>query len=344
MTAGALQTSGGMRTATTRKDGLLKHSPQFTLDLLPEFFSDMPGLPFAYLPGAAHDKCVDLVLSNVKRWMNIPGTELIAHHDDSTLAGLAVLCPLGWDSAIYGVPMARVAAFYVRSGTAEVKTREALVERLIETAHKKGYVHMDYQADLNDLKSAHAFCSNSFGIMATHLSIVWDLKRPVARPSGHVTVKEALPEDAECVGALAARAMPPFNRFSADPSLLHKAGEVFRQWGENTVRGYANKVHISLIEGAPVGYCAWKAVPDSEKMLGISILGLELTAVLQDARGRGALRHMVYEGLSWAREAGYRYAFVMTHALNTGMQRVCEGILGGKVLAARHSLHWHCRR
>lgn len=299
-------------------------------------------LPLAYLPGVNVTACAEMQRHVIESRMAQLDREAFAVNSGGRMTGLALLEPLAWDSSLYGFPMARISVLHAHPGTDEFAAKRSLVRAVLGRAKEHGYRFLDTQAHVADLKSAHALSAEGFRCMDTHVAIVWDLTKALpAPPKTEAVIVDAVPEDYAELTRVSGMSYAPYSRFAVDDDLPRdKAEEVFRQWAGNSLRGYADRVQLARIDGVVVGFCTWRVHKLSERFLGLRFANLDLTGVLPQARGKGVLTAMVHDGLRCLQERGVQYAEVLTHALNTGMQRGCFQ-MGGKTLSARHGFHWH---
>lgn len=299
-------------------------------------------LPLDYLPGVSREGCVALQLHTLQRKVNRGDVAAFAAMDDGLAVGLAVLEPLPWDSAILERTAGRVAALHVMPGARRRETTSALLGAVLDTSRKAGYACLDLQCHASDLASLHAACNRGFQVMATHLALVWDLSKPLPPcPGTPAVIVDARQDDVEALSDAAVRSVPPYSRFVVDDHFTREQiTEVFRQWSANSVRGYADRVQLARLDGEVAGYCTWRIHTTAAEFVGVRMANLDLTAVCPEARRKHVLTAMIHDGLRWLREQDIEYAEVLTHALNTGMQRA-GAYLGGNTLSARHSLHWH---
>lgn len=315
-------------------------SPEALTDLL--LHAD--GLSLRHLPGASQEACAALASETIADKFSGEGVDTWVATEGGQLRGIALLTPTPWDSGIYGMPMGRVAAFQVRAD-ASSDERAVLLRAVLESAEERGYVLCDFQVLARELLTLHGACEAGFRLVDTHVALVWDLAMEVpSLPDSLVSIVAARPEDAKAVGEMAAQAVPTLSRFVLDTNLPPgKAPEVFRQWAENSVLGYADHVDLARVGGHLAGYCTWRRHEASATHLGIRVANLDLTAVHPEYRRRHLLSLMVHKGLLRLQLQGFQFAEVLTHALNAPMIRACT-LLGARVLSARHGLHWHANK
>lgn len=320
--------------------GQVETVPREGLATLAPLVARAPWLPFAYLPGITTEQAT--------AWqMHLIDARLAADPDARLLvvggarpAGMLLLHPLPWDSTVLGFSKGRVALCVADDPAA----RRALLSAAVDQARSQGWAAMDLQGHVNDLDLASAAGAAGFRLIVTHLGMVWDLAKPLPEiaPAPGTTLREAGPTDADAVGAAAARAVDPNSRFALDAALPPgAAAQVFAAWGANGPRGYADLCHVAEQGDAVVGYCNWKRHRAAEALLGLGVANLDLIGTVPEARGGGVLTALAAAGLRHWQGEGLRYAEVVTHVLNTGMQRACGATLGARTMTARHTFHWH---
>ena len=299
-------------------------------------------LPLAHVPGAAQEDLARLQQDTLAVKLARGGAVGLGAFQDKSAAGLAVLDPLAWDSALYGERMGRVAALYAASGAEEEALHAALLANLLREAVERGYRCADLHLHVSDLAAVHAACRLGFRLMTTHVILGWDLRAPLpVAPNAPAELRDATEADVEGLMSVAAAAAPPYSRFLVDRQLPTERGrELFRQWAANSVRGYADRVVLACMDGVAVGYITWRIHPSAPASLGVRLANLDLTGVLPRARRQRVLTTLIHHGLDWLRSRGIDYAEVHTHALNTGMQRAATST-GARTLSARYCLHWH---
>jgi L-amino acid N-acyltransferase YncA len=297
-------------------------------------------LPFSHLPGVDAAQARGWQAHLVRqRLREDSGATLIATRAQHP-TGILLLHALPWDSGVLGLPMGRVAL----CAGADAETKHALLRAAVAHARVCGWQAMDVQVPVNDLDTLAAASAAGFRLLTTHLALVWDLREelPAIPDVAAARLRPATAADAEAVAEAARRAVDPNSRFLLDRALPAGAAErVFAAWGGNGPRGYADLTQVVERAGEVIGYCNWKRHTAAEAYLGCGVVNLDLIGTVPEARGGGVLTALAAAGLRHWQAAGLRHAEVVTHVLNTGMQRACGGILGARTLAARHTLHWH---
>ncbi len=300
-------------------------------------------LPLDYLPSAQPEAVQAMECAAVTAQFGRDDAHALAAWDgDGTLQGLAIVGPLEWETGLYGKPMARLRYFMVRDPHTADAVSEALLTAARELAEAQGYTYLDLQVRVDDLTPVNAAVRCGFRLVATHLTLVHDLSRPVPPcPPTPATIELGRPEDVDELEAMAARCVPPYSRYAVDPRLPRdKTPVVFGQWAANSVRGYAQLTLVARVDGVIAGYSAWRDNAAAAQYLGEKLAVSAVSSVVPEARRQNIFGAMLHACLQWHHERGYRYVEPVTHAINTGIQRASYS-LGGRTLAARHSLHWH---
>jgi len=310
-------------------------------DALEQLLLQCTRLPLDYLPTCTHGMAAKLQAHQLAEKSAHDDVVMLGAYEEATLTGLALLEPLSWDSAQYGLAMGRIGAFHLAAG-ARSETAAHLLSAILKESRRMGWQFIDFQPHASELTAINAACSLGFQLVSTTLGLAWDLSRILpARPESFVRLRTATREDAEAVGVAAYAAIDPFSRFACDPKLgVAKAPAIFQAWARNSVLGYADRVAIAEGDDNIVGYCTWRKHRGAESILGLGHVNLDLTAVREEARGRHALSALMHEGLAHWQEQGLTTAEVVTHVLNGGMQRAAHRF-GAHAMTARHALHWH---
>jgi GNAT superfamily N-acetyltransferase len=312
------------------------------LATLPRLLQSQQFLPLNYLPGISQEQAAAALIDQILPKVENPDIDLVLATDEETLEGLVMIEPLPWDSGINGIHMGRVSMLYAAGDTREAAAiKLMLMQSAMQVAYNKGYQFLDFQPHVGDISSVQAASAMGFNVVGTCVCMVWDFSSGLDLVRSVRQVETATPADAPLLGEVSARSLDLHSRFVADPDLdPARAPEVFRQWAANAVQGYADHVNVIRTSDSLAGFTTWKFHKTLPKYGGRKMANLDLAAVVPEARRQGVLTALVQEGLRWLRQEEVPMAEVVTHVLNTGMQRAC-GQLGARTLAARHSMHWH---
>ena len=309
---------------------------------LPKLLQQQAYLPLSYLPGVTREQAAAVLIDQILPKVENPDVDIVLAAEDDALEGFVMVEPLPWDSGIYGMPMGRIAMLYATGVPEEAAAiKQMLMQSAMQIAHDRDYQFLDFQPHVGDITSIQAASAMGFDVIGTCLCMVWELHSyaDAAIPS----LKAATSADAAELGEAAAQAIDTFSRFALDPALdSAQTPEVFRQWATNSVNGYADRVNVVRSAAQISGFSTWKLHKTLPKYTPLQLANLDLAGVIPEARNKGILTSLVRDGLDWAREQEVPLAEVVTHVLNSGMQRAC-GQLGARTLAARHSMHWHAQ-
>jgi GNAT superfamily N-acetyltransferase len=195
---------------------------------------------------------------------------------------------LEWDSEHFGFPIARVLG----------STLDETAARLIdEWCAVHGVRCLYLLADTDDEESAATARANGYRPVDVRLTLRHDLDS-VPEPPPSIRIRDALPEDAPRLRALATRSHHD-TRFYHDPGFdRERCDELYATWVENGIHERERWMLVAVVDGAPVGYQL--IAPPAPG----GIARLVILAVDESQRGRGVGRALVCTGLRRARSSG----------------------------------------
>ena len=228
-----------------------------------------------------------------------------------------MLTSLEWDSAFFGLRLARVAgsALDARAATEAVGAgREQRLDCLSLLLPA---------ADGPSIAAAQAagFCL---------VDIRVTMERPgtaaVSVPSRTVAIRMQRPDDIPALEAIAGEAHRN-TRFSRDPRFPpERAADLYRTWIRQECGGAADQVLVSENDDAPTGYVSCHLGAG-----GLARIGL--FGVRSDQRGRGAGGALLAAALGWFDRAGHAGVSVVTQGHGVAAQRLYQraGFLTSRV-------------
>jgi hypothetical protein len=219
-------------------------------------------------------------------------------------SGVAVIARrLAWESAFFGLPMARIACLLGGEATA----RHAALNGCIDRIRQSGVRHISALTDAADVETAVLL--ERLGFRMTGGTVTY-IARPrkdsprLLRKLGNVRNLE--PGDGQEVIAIAEEAFRGFKgRFHMDPSLPRSRVEaLYTEWTRRCVSyEMADRVLVSEgRNGRLLGFIAVRRREPISTNSGVPIFGSGLAACRRDAPGAyfGLLHHIV----TWAHEQG----------------------------------------
>lgn len=229
------------------------------------------------------------------------------------------------ETARFGISAARV-------------TDPAASPRAIDRAALDAGVQMvTVRISANDLRRVHAFEEAGYRLMDTlvYYSRGLDNLPAMPPPPRGVSLRQALPEDAGAVAAVARNSFAGYmGHYHADPRLDPAAADAaYVEWAEtSTARASAaSPVLVAETDGVVVGFLALRSnAPDEMEVV--------LNAVEPALHGSGIYGSLIGKALSVARGRGCRQMVTSTQINNYPVQRVWSrlGFVHGRSLYTLH--------
>jgi GNAT superfamily N-acetyltransferase len=217
---------------------------------------------------------------------------------------------LPWDSAFFGVPVARVGG-----GTIDTE----ICGNVIEWCSSEAIRLLYFLAD--DHVPSWAVASNAgFRLVDIRVEMVLDRtwpRLPAAATVAGVLLREATTRDLEDLLPIA-ESVHTDSRFFADTTVPRdRAQALFAYWLRRSVeRAIADVVFVADLDGRAVAYLTAKVAD------GVGNIGL--VGVGEPARGRGVGLALVQRALEWFVASGAREVNVVTQGRNIMAQRVYQ--------------------
>lgn len=260
------------------------------------------------------------------------GCALLAEREGEVVAGL-VLQRRPWESAILGVPMARIPfAFAHGSGPDGQRAAQLAAAALLREArvvladwrirHCSALVPAEYTGFI------HALNEDRWLLVDSTLEMAWECGRTVEpEPDPRFTLRAAHEGDRETIAELARHAYMHSirTRYSADAGLSREAtGELYAEWVRQGVDGrFADVVVVAEADGRAIAFNTFKNEDALSRHTGIGFAAHGISAVDPAYRGLRMQPGMLYWLSEWQRERGGRYNFGRVLINNYVMQRAC---------------------
>jgi GNAT superfamily N-acetyltransferase len=259
-------------------------------------------------------------------------------------AGFCLVGTLPWESGILGKRMAAIKHIAASPGEHAARVSAGLVERAVAHARKTGYEFLSCKAHTNDMAVVHALERAGFLLVDTLLDFVVDLSLPEAlRPppvlAAGTTLRIADPSDRDELVSVASSSFATHSgRFQSDPRIEPDRGrEIYEQWIQACLDGWADWVVVADVDGRIAGYSAWKRPSDPETRHRIGLGHYSIGAVHPDFAGRGIFRALTHRGTTML--AGLATAIEGPTQVNNHLVQKAYQTLGWRVADARHSFH-----
>ena len=243
---------------------------------------------------------------------------------------------LAWDSAFFGLPMARLEY-------AIATRRDLLAEGLaaaLERFRADGIQHVSVRADVADIELVAALEDHGFRMMD---ALVTYTTRPHKEPPNPVRevghIRDFRAEDGPQLVQIATDAYRDFRgRFHLDPHIPDERCNAFYvEWAQQCLNGaMADTVLVSEgSDGQLLGFLAWRRREPVSSTGGVSVYGGGLGACRSDVPG--AYAGLIRAGTVWA-HARDGVAECQTQNYNFPTIRIYEAV-GAHYVRAEYTLH-----
>jgi ribosomal protein S18 acetylase RimI-like enzyme len=217
---------------------------------------------------------------------------------------------LPWDSAFFGIPIARV------NGEALDDAKAAAIDGWCGE-HAIGCVY--FQACADD--PATIRCAEKSGFDLVEMRMEYEhqemsrvMERKLLRPG--FEFREAIAADLPGLRSIARTSFTDA-RFYVDGRFPEeKCAGLYERWVEESCRGFADKVVVALQGVIPAGFITLK----KEGQIGrISLVGVDAKF-----RGRGVGQNLIRSAMEWALHEGLEGVRVITQGRNIPSQRLYQ--------------------
>lgn len=267
----------------------------------------------------------------------------LKHHDGIVLhvtsaegQSVAVSRTLAWDSAFFGLPMARV-DYLLASGREQVPPA---LEAVLDAMRTRGICHVSARTDVADIELTMLLESSGFRLMD---SLVTYTTRPRKEPPNPVRevgiIRDFKPEDGEELVRIASEAYRGFRgRFHLDPHISNERADAFYvEWARQSVAlTMADTILVSEgSDGRLLGFLAFRRREPVSSVGGVPVFGGGLGACRVDTPG--AYAGLIRAGTVWAHERD-GVAECQTQNYNFPTIRIYEAV-GAHYVRAEYTLH-----
>jgi hypothetical protein len=261
---------------------------------------------------------------------------LVLHVTSDDGPSVAVARTLAWDSAFFGLPMARL-DYLLAADRGQVEP--ALAAALAEM-RARGVRHVSARADVADIELTILLESHGFRLMD---SLVTYTTRPRKEPPNPVrevgVIRDFRANDADALVEIAAEAYRGFRgRFHLDPDISNERADAFYvEWARQSV-ALTMADTILVAEGSEhrlLGFLAFRRREPVSSVGGVPVFGGGLGACRRDTPG--AYAGLIRAGTVWAHERD-GVAECQTQNYNFPTIRIYEAV-GAHYVRAEYTLH-----
>jgi len=235
---------------------------------------------------------------------------------------------LDWDTTFFGFRVARV-----RGNTL---TQER-VRQMDAWCIRNGVRCLYFLARTDDADTAWLAGDNQFRLVDVRMTFEHRLPATVESARGDTVVRQTSVEDVACLQTIARQSYHD-TRFYFDPNFArHLCDSFYETWIKSSCKGYADRVLVAELDGAPAGYitCHLDKQPHTGE--------IGLVGVSDQARGRGIGRTLVISALEYLSTQGMQKVRVVTQGRNYAAQRLYQrcGFLTTTVQLWYHKWYVH---
>ncbi len=213
---------------------------------------------------------------------------------------------LEWDSAFFGVPIARIRAR---------RLTEALAERIDAWAAAQRIRCLYFLADVDDMPTVRIAEQHDYRLVNVQVTLEVSPNELIrAVPEAQMPdLRIAVPEDIPALRAIA-RGSFRGTRFYNDPEFCDaRCEELYATWIERSVQGWADCVYVVGPAGAPYGFVTCHR----DGRMG-------LLGVRADKRGCGYGLALCQAGIDWLVSRRPDSIRLITQGANVQMQRILQ--------------------
>lgn len=303
----------------------------------------LPGRLLTYELG--HETVSDYAIQLFQLELSNNGQVYGIFHQQELLA-VTLFKDLDWDSRIYGKRMASL-EYIIHNGNAEsleMPALQELLEQIEAFARSKQYDFLLAKAYTNHISLIHALQHSKYLLVDTLLDYTYNYSRlplaeiqePVSR--SQVTIRDAVSGDLETLMQLSEVAFTGhYGRYHSDIRTSREmATNVYKQWAQSSLAGYADRILIAELDSKIVGYTVWRYPQEQNQILG-RVGHYSIAGIHPEASGQNLFRLLTYRGMQ-ALHGVADYIVGPTHVNNYPVQRGYES-LGWRIHDARHSFH-----
>ena len=260
-------------------------------------------------------------------------------HEDGDAVAVALSRPLEWDSAFFGIPMARL-SWLLRGPAASVDVLTAVVRDTLESLRQAGIRHVTAKLDVADMQGVAALEANGFRLMDALVTYFTHPRReppPGVRAVGQVRPLEL--RDVDQVLAITEEAYSGFRgRFHLDPHLpADRIQQFYLEWARQCCAGrMADRVVVADDgTGRISGWASTRRVEPASTVGGTTLWAGSLGACRRDSPGAyaGLIRALAAENY-----AAGDVTETQTQNHNVATIRIYEAV-GAKYARADYTFH-----
>jgi hypothetical protein len=261
---------------------------------------------------------------------------IVLHVTSGETGAVAIGRTLAWDSAFFGMPMARL-DYLLGSGQA---ARQAALEAWLGALGTRGVRHVSARADVADIELTMLLEKHGFRLMDALVTYTTRPHKEPPRPVREVgVIRDFSPEDGAELIRIASEAYRGFRgRFHLDPHIADERADAFYvEWARQSIAlTMADTILVSEgANGQLLGFLAYRRREPVSSVGGVAVFGGGLGACRTDTPG--AYAGLIRAGTVWA-HARNGVAECQTQNYNFPTIRIYEAV-GAHYVRAEYTLH-----
>jgi hypothetical protein len=250
----------------------------------------------------------------------------------------AIVRPLPWDSAFFGIPMARLTL--IHDAGADRAEQRRIIASTLDAGRERGLRHLSVRIDVADAEAIQALEDAGFRMMDALASYIYPLKQPAPEPGKDMgLLREYRPEDRDQILDITREAYRGFRgRYHLDPHLpQERSDDLYVEWAKKSCDGeWADVVLVTENgKGELHGWASYRQIEPVSTVGGTAIRGGGLGACRRDKPG-------AYAGLLRAAtiriHGGGAVTEMQTQVFNFATIRLYEAV-ETKFVRADYTLH-----
>lgn len=216
---------------------------------------------------------------------------------------------LEWDSAFFGMTIARVNTYQLEVQTAA---------QIMDWCREKKVSCLYFLADSNHIETLRLAEKNGFYLTDIRMTYEHSTHGLGNRYEPWPNIRLAVPEDLPALRAMTDSSYRD-SRFYYDGHFSQEnCDRLYETWIEKSLSGYAQAVLVMGEFGQPEGFVTCNTnMPEAKGQIG-------LVGVSRSARGRGVGQALMLESLHWFAVQGMASAEVVTQGRNIRAQRLYQ--------------------
>lgn len=208
--------------------------------------------------------------------------------DGEACAAAVVVRPLPWDSAFFGLPMARVYLLHDDRSPGAILPK--LITASLQQCRDRGLRHLSVRIDVADAEAIQALEDAGFRLMDALATYIYPTKRPAPEPMKEMGVLRVFqPDDRQQILEITREAYRGFRgRYHLDPHLpRERSDELYVEWARKSCDGeWADVVLVTENgKGEIHGWASYRQIEPVSSVGGTAIRGGGLGACRREKPG-----------------------------------------------------------